>query len=375
MFKVDIPVNMREQQAIQRRRDAENERKSRIFNPRQRILGVDEPSLRIQVSERKEREQMENDVHEAIAAEMVRHDEICCLLELRVNRDLFRANQDLNDFRLRQQHKATRKEWDLSDPLAKFNDLPARVSDTDERCGVSGMQKFAGEDLDQSERKKLQTKQFKSWLNQQVEDKRRATQDLQTAQRLYMLRQAEIEKRIMNLEALRLQTVRENRMAQNEYNRRIDNMRKAREQQALEDENREKQAELANNIHGDFLTENASMARSCLGAHRVRVDYWKGMNERQILAIREHQETQRRENAEKREQEAARAKVASEVALATDRIAVIMERQVERQRRQHQMGLVKTNEALGKEQLKRNKQRLINEHGAEYFAQFNTSSR
>ena len=40
MFKVDIPMSTREQQAIQRRRDAENERKARIFNPKHRILGV-----------------------------------------------------------------------------------------------------------------------------------------------------------------------------------------------------------------------------------------------------------------------------------------------------------------------------------------------
>lgn len=365
----------KEAQAIQRRRDAENERKSRIFNPKQRVLGVDEPSLRIQVDQRKWQEQEDSDVHEAVAAEMVRHDEICCLLELRVNRDLFRANQELNEFRLQQQHKATRMEWDLSDPKAKFNDLPARVSDSDERCGVSGMQKFAGEDLDQAERKKLQTKQFRSWLNQQVDDKRTATQSQEMAEKNYMLRQAELEKRIQDLEALRVQTVRENRMAQNEYNYRLSSMRQHRQQQAAEEENNEKQAELANNIHGDFLCENASMARSCLGPHRVRVDYWKGMNATQIQEVRSHQEQQRKENAEKRSREDNRAQVASEVALATDRIAVIMEREVERHRRNHQRNIVSINDDLGMEQLKRNKTRLINEHGPEYFAQFNTSSR
>ena len=41
MFLLNLPVNVREQAAIERRRREEKERSSRIFNVKYRTLGVD----------------------------------------------------------------------------------------------------------------------------------------------------------------------------------------------------------------------------------------------------------------------------------------------------------------------------------------------
>lgn len=40
MYKLDLPVDMKETAAIQRRRNAELQRQSRIFNARVRTIGV-----------------------------------------------------------------------------------------------------------------------------------------------------------------------------------------------------------------------------------------------------------------------------------------------------------------------------------------------
>ena len=52
---------------------------------------------------------------------------------------------------------------------------------------------------------------------------------------------------------------------------------------------------MANNIYGDFLTENPSVAQSAFGAHRVIPDRWKGMTPEQIADIKRTQELQMKE--------------------------------------------------------------------------------
>lgn len=76
------------------------------------------------------------------------------------------AKQEAHDLtRFRQQHQQApaRREWDLNDPQRLLKDLPARVSDTDARCGVSSLQKFDGEDLKGAERERLQKLQVRAW--------------------------------------------------------------------------------------------------------------------------------------------------------------------------------------------------------------------
>ena len=48
------------------------------------------------------------------------------------------------NFRAEQQNAASRREFDLYDPESKKKDQPARVSDDDPRCQVSGLQLFQG---------------------------------------------------------------------------------------------------------------------------------------------------------------------------------------------------------------------------------------
>ena len=59
MYKLDLPVDYKEAAAIERRRNQEEQRKSRIFNARTRLIGVDAQAIEAQVKDRKQMEDME----------------------------------------------------------------------------------------------------------------------------------------------------------------------------------------------------------------------------------------------------------------------------------------------------------------------------
>jgi hypothetical protein len=112
---------------------------------------------------------------------MRHNDKLMCILEGRERRDRKNLCRAISDFQQRFQKPETRREFDLSDPLALKKDLPARLSDNDTRNTVSGMQKFMGEDLNFRERKKFQEEQNREWSLEQQREWERARADHKTA--------------------------------------------------------------------------------------------------------------------------------------------------------------------------------------------------
>jgi len=53
-----------------------------------------------------------------------------------------------------------------------MQDRPARVSDDDPRCTLSGLQKFEGEDLNNKARSKFMEEQRRLWAEQQLRERR-----------------------------------------------------------------------------------------------------------------------------------------------------------------------------------------------------------
>ena len=91
-------------------------------------------------------------------------------------------------------------EWDLNDPDALKKDMPARVSNDDPRCGPASLQKFQGEDLNSRARLKYQKEQLREWSRMQQEDRQRSNQQQQSADRLYSMKQNELDQRSMELQ-------------------------------------------------------------------------------------------------------------------------------------------------------------------------------
>ena len=65
MYKLDLPIDYKEAAAIERRRNQEEQRKSRIFNAKTRLIGIDMQALEQQAADRRQMEEMERKRSEA----------------------------------------------------------------------------------------------------------------------------------------------------------------------------------------------------------------------------------------------------------------------------------------------------------------------
>ncbi|CAF1449051.1 unnamed protein product [Rotaria sp. Silwood1] len=379
MYKLDIPLDLKEIAAIERRRRAEKERQGRIFNAKYRQIGIDKEALNQQIEDRNWLEELEQKRADAFAKDAIRNDKIAQLLECRQEYDERENNRALNEFRALHQQPFAQREWDLNDPDYLKKDMPARVSDDDPRCGIASLQKFQGEDLNSHARKKYQQEQLREWSRIQQEDHQRTQQQQQAADRLFNAKQNELDQRSIELQ----RAEEECRKAINEsiknYNDAL--YRETEERRALKKRQEEYDnfAEMANMITSDLLTENPDQAISQFGPHRVVPDRWKGMNEDQLRRIREEQQHQIEEKKRRDEEEQQREDEWNRRRFAEAKAGMIIEKHVERERRTFENDLYNDNQRLANEQrnLKAYLDRVIytNQPTAAYFMQFNTSSR
>jgi len=379
MYKLDLPVDMHESAAIERRRIREQQRQSRVFNARVRTIGVDVNSLEQQVNERKWIEEQENRREQAFAQDMNRNDKVSLLLQKRQEKDIRELNSAVNEFRKNHQRPEDRREFDIYDPEGKKKDKPARVSDDDPRCGVSSMQKFLGEDLNEDARKKLQQEQHREWMKQQMNEKAQEEANLKQSNRLCDLKTIEMDQRLKELAQAEQECRTAIDIATKDYNLALARERRAKEdnerQQTLEDN----LTEIANQVNGDVLTENPSVASSAFGSHRVITDRWKGMSPAEVDSVRFIQQQQIEEKRRLEEEERQKEEAWSKQTLDNSKAAVMLEHQQERLRKDLTKKQAEENLRLSAEQKSRaerlNKEVYTNEPTAAYFMQFNTSSR
>jgi len=379
MYKLDLPVDMKETAAIERRKQRELERQSRIFNAKVRTIGVDLQALEQQAAEREWAKEQEKRRSNAFAAEMVRNDKICTLLQKRQENDIKELNIRLNEFRKNHQKPESRKEWDLNDPESKKKDKAARVSDDDPRCGVSSIQKFLGEDLNEKERKKLQQEQLREWTKQQMNEKLQEEANSKQAKRLHDLKTIENDQRALQLAKAEQECRKAINMATKEFNKALANETASKSELEKSQEEDDNRTEISNNVFGDMLTENPAIAQSAFGSHRVIPDRWKGMSPAELNAIRQTQNEQLLEKKRLEEEERQRKEEWDRQRIAQAKAATILERQEARLRRELAKQQAEENLRLAAEQNQRyeyiNKEVYTNKPTGAFFEQFNRSSR
>lgn len=379
MYKLDLPLDLKEAAAIESRRNRELERQNRIFNAKTRTIGVDIDALDTQINSRNIREKTEKARDDAFMNDMVRNDKVVMMLQKRQEQDIRRLNQALNSFRSQYQRPETRKEFDLYDPDGKKKDKPARVSDDDPRCGVSGMQRFEGEDLNSKARKKLQNEQLREWSMAQKHEREEAQKQQKYADKLYDMKRVELDQRAIELDNAEVECRRQIEKARKEFNQAQANERKEKENLNKRHEQDDNFTEISNHVFGDILTENPAVASSSFGPHRVIPDRWKGMTPKQIEEIRRIQEQQRQERRRLREEEWQRDMEWDRQRVAMARAATILERQENNLQKGLRQEQDLANIRLAAEQSAHknflDSEVYINPPTAQYFAQFNTSSR
>ncbi|NXS09529.1 RIBC2 protein, partial [Neodrepanis coruscans] len=339
---------------------------------------VDKDALDAQVKERKIQEAAEKALHEKFANEMKRNDRLLCLLEERQKNEIRDVNKALKEFYKNCQRPESRRDFDLYDPQALKKDRPARVSDDDPRCTVSGMQKFMGEDLNYKQRMKFQQEQLREWSLQQQRDWKTALADQKLADDLYDKFRVEIDRKLMEQQRKEEESKRAVCTATKDFNRiqaaELAHKKELEKSQTLKDN----MDEITFLLRGDFLTENPDQAISPLD-HRVLVNRWKGMNQDQLMAIRHEQKEQALENLRLKEQERRREAEWDRQRLQAARAQLLLERDRQRQNRERRRDLDYVNAELSQEQKAKNiylkEEEYSNIPTAQFYAQFNTTTR
>ncbi|XP_036276153.1 RIB43A-like with coiled-coils protein 2 [Pipistrellus kuhlii] len=363
---------------LARRRHAELCRQNQMFNARNRILGGDKKTWDIQVCDQKIREATEKARHETFAAERRHDDKATCILESREQRGRRGLRRALADFQRGSQRPETRREFDLSDPLARKGELPARRLDNDVRNSVSGMQRFLGEDLHCRERRRLQQEQNREWALQQRRAREQARADQKRAEELYTETRLQFDQTAKDLQNQELAARKAVCAAVKEFNK-MQALESA-ERKSLEkkQEQEDDMAQIVNLLRGDLLSEDPEQAASSFGPHRVVPDRWKGMSRDQLGRIRLEQQQQMQEKMRLQEEERQRDEDWDRQRVEKARADLLCERQQLRQQRLLRRALDGSNRSLAAEQrLQRQymKEVCTNRASDDFFTQFNTRSR
>jgi len=375
LLRHDLPPFELEQQAIQRRRRMNDERNKRIFDPKVRTIGIDYDALNAQVREKEEIRQAEKDREQDYANYTTRAADVMQVLDIHINQIRSAQAKDLNDFQKTEQRPEGRREYDMNRPHYLRYDPPMRK---DNECPVSGLQQFAGEDLQNARRIKEQHEQSKVWsymLRKEKEEKEARIR----------LAKEESDRQLMEMDASKMaiaaETNRRNREEAErnaQYNKQLASQKSETEQYKKELDTAYAQQEIYDQSHGAFLTEARNQSNTA-NPGRVLVDSWKGMTVEQKYEILNTQERQRREAEERQNQQKAAMHRFDQNLLASAHAANTLEATKRQQEREKNIRIAEENRRLASDQKNRNEymEKVVYQNAAtgDYFNQFNTSSR
>ncbi|XP_011646865.1 RIB43A-like with coiled-coils protein 2 isoform X2 [Pogonomyrmex barbatus] len=285
------PEDLKIAASIKRKRQLEEARKLRIFNPRVRKIGIDKAFLDKQVEEKKRQHEWERAKECQLDEALIRSSEHAMHLERRQEEERRRLNKEVESFRRVHQRAEDRRDYDLYDPEALKKSLPARVNDNgdDPSLGVASAQKFEGEDRNLPVRLKMQKEQMRWWIQRQKEEREAAEKARRDAEEAYQEVVLSRDKRAMALARMEEECRRRLNEATATFNRALaEEQHHRRHCEAVQDEE-DKKAEIYNHVTGDFLTEAREQAESTRGPYKPLVNRYKGMTADELKVFRDAQ--------------------------------------------------------------------------------------
>eukprot|EP00055_Hartaetosiga_balthica_P003082 m.6396 g.6396 ORF g.6396 m.6396 type:complete len:367 (-) comp2589_c0_seq1:212-1312(-) len=313
MFKMDLTPDPREQAAIEARRRRAEERKQRIFDTKQRTMGMDFEALEKQIEEKNARKQEEKELERLEDLERLRQAKVGLLLEKQAKeQEKFRRMEDEEFFKTQQLQRTQRLE---EEEKASQDVVP----------GPSSLVQFDGEDLTYAERYRSQRKQQEEWALQQLhEQMQREKQEREREERFRQQESWQAQKSIelANQEAqARAHQEREAML----YNLRMAEEKKEKLKEMKLRESEENYRDMMETVNSDLISENRDAARS-YGPRKVIPDRYKGMAEEEVAAIREEQLHQIEQSKIKKAMEAERAMEEQRQSVLMSRQALLQER-------------------------------------------------
>uniref|UniRef100_A0A8C1P7Z2 RIB43A-like with coiled-coils protein 1 n=1 Tax=Cyprinus carpio TaxID=7962 RepID=A0A8C1P7Z2_CYPCA len=381
MYKVDLPVDESALQAVERRRAAEAERKSRIFNPRARVIGVDLRVLQKQQEEKRER--LDMDQQRDMARDLLRLSLDEMAMQQKKEEEELRRElaQDLVQYRAIHQRAEDGRDADIN--YCRQGASNVSVSDSDSALGPASMQVFLGEGINENEKKRAQMEMNERNLRAQREERKKQEREQKNRELLTGRELVEKDLRAVQLNALEEECKRAAHIALSHYNQAQAEERMEREQQERLRREGEELAEVRYMVTSDLLTERTEAAKrkteSSAEGPQVLTDRWKGMTPQQISDIHRKIKEQCLEKERLQEMERQRD-------VAWDYHLTEQARQQEREenrdkelQRERRIQLDKHNQQLAQEQQTHqhylDKQLYTNRPTVQYFTQFGTSSR
>ncbi|XP_015516629.2 RIB43A-like with coiled-coils protein 2 [Neodiprion lecontei] len=378
-FQLATPQDLRAAAKVEHKRQIEEARKSRIFNPRSRRIGIDKEFLDKQVEEKKQLAQLEKEKEYRMDEQLVRSSRLAMMLEKREEEEKRKINKEINTFRTVYQRPEDRRDFDLYDPDILKKTMPARVRDEDPRLGLASAQKFEGEDENAQARARVLKEQMQSWLEQQTQERRKAEKELKDADEAYQNAVVARDKRAVMLEGMEHECRRKLNETTAKFNKALAEEQEYRRRRAAVQDEEDKMAEIYNHVTGDFLTEAPEQAASNRGPDKPLASRYKGMSAAELKAFRDVQAIQMEEITKMRQAEKCRDEEWDKQMSGNAHAAVAFERELERKKRQISKQVAEENLQLAEAQKSHqdylNRVVYKNKPTAAFFEQFNKGTR
>ena len=380
MFKslMNTESDYKEAAIIEKRRNAEEERKRRFFDAKQRILGIDCHELDRQLMEKEQAVQAEKERARIEAEEMQKNLEIAEMRAKELRDQKKQSEIELNEYRMLCQRPKDCNDFDLNDPHGKKKSLPARVDDLDPRLSKSGGQLFLGEDLTHQNRVREQKILQKQWLDQQIAERKNLEMNKKKSDQLMHETISKHDIYSVSQSDRLMMEKRDLQRQIREYNQSLAMQKRANEKKRKDLEQQDNMAEIFNFLSSDLLKENQPKG-SNLGPNRCIPYAYKHMTDEQVDKLRMEQEAQKVDIERKRIAEEQQRQQWDRLAEETYREMTLKERALSRNIRQMNCNLREENEELAKQQKYKIEhfEKVINTNppSEEFFQQFNTTSR
>lgn len=378
-FQFATADDLKNAAAIERRRQIEETRKSRIFNPRTRKIGVDKEFLEKQIEEKKNQRDAEKAKEERIDDALIRSCKIAIILEKKEVEERRKFLQKINNYRQVCQRPEDRREFDLYDPDRLKKMRQENIECGDAQCGLASAQVFEGEDCNKQQRLKEQKEQMQSWVMQQMNERRAAEKERRDAEKAYQDAVIARDKRAITLELMEEDCRRKLREAAAKFNKTLAEEQEYRRRcDEIQDEE-DKRAEIYNHVTGDFLTEAKEQAESNRGSNKPLATRYKGMTTEELKVYRDEQlrqieEIQKIKLSEKQENEDWNRQM-----LGNARLSELRYRELERKKTELNKQIAEENLQLAEQQkLQQEYFNCVvykNKSSPEFFSQFNKSTR
>ncbi|KFM79027.1 RIB43A-like with coiled-coils protein 2, partial [Stegodyphus mimosarum] len=276
-----LPSEEKFHENVRRRRIAEEQRKHRIFNAKQRQIGLDVDALNQQVHEKYNARIKEAEQEKKYAEETKWQSHMLELAEQQKQEQIREINEKINKFRLSEQKPEYRRDYDLYDPNQKRKERPPRISDNN-FCPVSSLQKLEGEDLNFEDRSRKQKEQVQDNLLQQMLEKRIQKYEQQKEMHDWENTVLLQDKNALHILEMESENYKKCAKSLSDTNKHLALSTIERNMQQKMEEEIENRKDIETNFYGDLLTENPFVAKSSFGPHRVVTDRWKGMSKQQV---------------------------------------------------------------------------------------------